>query len=485
MKTSVATAEAEAVRPLDLLRVPVLGALLRWRHLRVTAQWGMLLVAGVLVLHGLVGPQLAPKNLATILTWVHYRGLLVAVLVLGGNFFCGACPLVLVRNGVRRFVRPVRRFPRALRNKWLSIGLLVAVLFAYEAFDLWGAPAATAGLILAYFAAAVLVDALFERASFCKFVCPVGQFSFVASTVSPLEVTVREPDTCTSCATADCLRGRRSETEPAKVVRRGCELDLYLPAKVGNLDCTFCLDCVHACPHDNVALSTRLPGDELVADPVRSSLGRVSRRRDLSALVLVFAFGALLNAFGMVSPVYAFQRWLAGVLSTDSEVLVLGVLFTLGLIVEPLAWLSVTGLTALRLARSKQGLVEHVARFAFAFAPIGLGVWAAHYAFHLLTGLWTFVPVAQRASREVGLDLGEPAWGRGGLTEGAVLPIEMGLLVLGLAGSVAVAAGLARRDFGARWRQALLPWGATLVVFFAAAVWLLQQPMEMRGTFLG
>ena len=40
-------------------------------------------------------------------------------------------------------------------------------------------------------------------------------------------------------------------------------LGLFLPAKVGNLDCTLCLDCVQACPHDNVALASRLPGLEL------------------------------------------------------------------------------------------------------------------------------------------------------------------------------------------------------------------------------
>ena len=42
-----------------------------------------------------------------------------------------------------------------LRNKWLSAGLFVSILFAYELFDL------------------------------CKFVCPIGQFNFVASLVSP------------------------------------------------------------------------------------------------------------------------------------------------------------------------------------------------------------------------------------------------------------------------------------------------------------
>ena len=44
---------------------------------------------------------------------------------------------------------------------------------------------------------------------------------------------------------------------------------VFQPRKVGNLDCTFCLDCVQACPHDNVGIISRLPADELVRDPMR------------------------------------------------------------------------------------------------------------------------------------------------------------------------------------------------------------------------
>ena len=40
-----------------------------------------LVIATVIVLHGLFGPQDAPRNLATVLTWVHYRGLLVIALL--------------------------------------------------------------------------------------------------------------------------------------------------------------------------------------------------------------------------------------------------------------------------------------------------------------------------------------------------------------------------------------------------------------------
>ncbi len=93
------------------------------------------------------------------------------------------------------------------------------------------------------------------------------------------------------------------------------------------MDCTFCLDCVHACPHDNVGILSRLPGTELLTDPLRSGIGYFSHRKDLAALAIVFTFGALLNAFGMVSPVYAVEGWLGRMLHVSHEAPVLGMIF--------------------------------------------------------------------------------------------------------------------------------------------------------------
>jgi polyferredoxin len=73
------------------------------------------------------------------------------------------------------------------------------------------AAAATAWLVIGYFAAALLVDTLFTGAAFCKHVCPVGQFNFLVSTLSPLQVVARDPAICRSCTTVDCIKGRRDE----------------------------------------------------------------------------------------------------------------------------------------------------------------------------------------------------------------------------------------------------------------------------------
>src|SRR5262249_15860969 len=145
----------------------------------------------------------------------------VIALLAAGNFFCMACPFMLVRELGRRLGLPQRAWPRVLRTKWVSVALLVLFFWANEAFSLWDKPAWTASLILNYFFAAFILDAFFRGASFCKYVCPIGQFHFVNSLVSPFEVRVRTAHVCTSCRTHDCLHGNQHQ--------RGCELDLYLP----------------------------------------------------------------------------------------------------------------------------------------------------------------------------------------------------------------------------------------------------------------
>ncbi len=97
----------------DVLEWPVVGRLLRWRHARTSLQLVLLAAAAVVVLHGLFGPDIAPGNLATVLTWVHYRGLLVVALLAAGNFFCAGCPFVLVRDWGRRLHAPSRLWPQA------------------------------------------------------------------------------------------------------------------------------------------------------------------------------------------------------------------------------------------------------------------------------------------------------------------------------------------------------------------------------------
>jgi ferredoxin len=472
----------------DVLRLPLVGSFLRWRHSRTLLQLGLLAVAAAVVVHGLFGPDIAPRNLSTVLTSIHWRGLLVVAIVVVGNLFCTACPMILVRDAARRVVPPRLTWPHRLRRKWLALALLVLVLFSYELFDIWEAPAATAWLVLGYFAAALIVDLLFKGASFCKHVCPIGQFNFIASTMSPAELRIREAETCHACRTFDCIKGQRTAAEPVRLVRRGCELGLFLPGKVGNLDCTLCLDCVHACPHDNIALITRVPALELLDTRRRSGIGRLTDRVDISALAVIFTCAALINAFAMTAPAVALEGRLAAVLHVRSEAVVLGLLFVAALVALPAVLLAGAAAVTRAAAGGKASPVHLVARrYAFALVPLGFGIWLAHYGFHLLTGVLTVVPVSQSAALDLfgWAALGDPLWRWAGMSPGSVYPIQIGLVAIGACGSAGLMWAISTRDYPRGPGRASAPWLAVVVILTVAAFWILGQPMDMRGLAIG
>lgn len=251
------------------------------------------------------------------------------------------------------------------------------------------------------------------------------------------------------------------------------------------MDCTFCLDCVHACPHDNIGILSRMPSDELLTDPLRSGIGYFSRRKDLAALAIVFTFGALLNAFGMVSPVYAVENWLGRMLRVSHEAPALGLIFAFFLILEPVVLLGLAAWWTNLWAGSQRALLPLVVRYTYGLVPIGFGMWLAHYGFHFLTGLYTVIPVTQNALVAMGWPiLGEPRWTLTGLPSNIVQVIEIGFLILGFVGSLVVTYGLAEEDSPDKPLRAFVPWAAVCVVLWTASMWLVFQPMEMRTTLM-
>jgi cytochrome c oxidase assembly factor CtaG len=466
----------------DLLRVPLLGRFLKWRHARLCLQLPLLLLAAVMIYDGLRGPQAGPMNLAGVLPWIHWRGLVIIGLLVAGNVFCTACPFLLPRTLARRWLPAGRGWPRRLRSKWLAVLLLGLFLWAYEAFALWESPWWTAWLAAGYFVAAFVVDGFFRGAAFCKYLCPIGQFNFVQSLVSPLEVKVRDPEVCAGCHTKDCIRGRDGIP--------GCELNLYQPRKAGNMDCTFCLDCAHACPHDNIAVSANTPGRGLWGDPRRSGVGPFDRRPDLAALILVLVFGAFANAAGMVAPVLEWRAGIEGHLGQRSGLLVTTAFYLLALVVLPLVTVGSSAALSRRWGRLPGTWLSVATRYSFALVPLGFGMWLAHYSFHFLTSSDTAVPTAQRFAAEHGWAvLGGPVW-RGSccrpvaewLPRLEVLFLELGMLLSLYAGW---RISLARCPGVGQALKALLPWALLIVLLFAAGVWIVFQPMQMRGTLWG
>ena len=479
VRVAVRTGQGEVCKSFDLLRVPGLGRFLKWRHARLALQILLAILAVIVIADGLFGPQVGALNLAGVLPWIHWRGFVVLGLLTLGNVFCMACPFMLPRMLARKLLPANWIWPRRLQNKWLAVVLLGLFFWAYEAFALWDSPWWTAWIAIGYFALAFVVDGFFRGASFCKYVCPIGQFNFVQSLLSPLEVKVRSPAVCASCQTKECIRG--GEGIP------GCELKLYQPRKLGNMDCTFCLDCVHSCPHENVGILATTPGRELWRDPLRSGIGRFSRRPDLAALVAMLVFAAFANAAGMVGPVVDWEDQLKSLLGLRSLLPVVTAFYVAALLVMPLLLIGGAAALSRRWSHESASWRETATRFTFALVPLGFSMWLAHYCFHLLTSYDAVVPATQRLVADLGWTTsGAPLWGGSccrtapdWLPRVEIVCLDFGLLLSLYAG---YHISTTRSSRPGQALKAFIPWSLVIALLFLVGIWIVLQPMQMRGT---
>ena len=472
-----------AVSSFDLLRAPVVGSLLRARYGRRALQAILLILAVAVIMDGLFRPpdgsdescRCAPVDLcaARSSSWRCWQpGISSAWLahsLCRANWGAGW--------GLQHDTGRTPCVPSGSPS-----GLLVLFFWAYEAFDIWDSPHLTAWILVGYFVAAFAVDTFFRGASFCKYVCPIGQFNFVSSLVSPLEVKVRSQEACTACATHDCVRGNERQ--------RGCELQLFLPRKVGNMDCTFCLDCVKACPHDNIGILALAPGRDLVKDPIRSSLGRFSRRPDIAALALVVVFSAFVSAAAMVAPVAAWRDRLTGRFLVGLNIACHRLVFSDRRRAR-------AGASDGRRNARRTGSGPHRETKPGAFLPFLDGIASTRpgdvgsaCAFSLVDRLEHRLAGCAAGCGRLGVGwLGTPRWTASSplFAPDAMLAIQLLLLDAGVLLSLYVGWRIARgyTSRASGWSSPARSLGGVAAALYAAGIWVFLQPMQMRGMVHG
>lgn len=534
----------EQPKGFNLFSIPPLRRFVRWKYARAVFQIPLLILAIFVIIDGFTGRQLAPRNIATTSVWLHYRGLVVLALAFFGNAFCAACPLMLTRgisNRIDRLVKYKFKFPKALKNKYLVIVLMLLYFFSYEFFDLWASPWLTAWLAIGYFGSALVIDTLFPAGTFCKYVCPLGNFNFIVSSLSPTQITAVDTNVCESCVEKPCLHGRESypeapETSQAAFIPLntitspngqgyfpGCETNLYVPTMTSNMDCTSCFNCVRACPYDNVALTVRAPTWEAnnaawspatrspatqspaTRSPAIQSPATQSQPSSLSPIQLLstkikqakfsimllgvlLTYYGLMNAIAMVPQYYDFADWLAktfGLSAVPSTEAGLLALFLTTIAVVGLVFTFFTSYLSDWLGQGKAKIGLSFMRWGYVTIILGIGFWTAHYIFHFLTGALTIIPVFEHFFAYRGFEV-DPNWRLSKIVPTAWL-FAIGAGITGIYTIIALYATLriAFRDFGKRAVLAMWPMLIYVLFFATFSLLILAQPMEMRGTIFG
>lgn len=259
----------------DLLDPPWLAWIAGRRELPPAA--GLLLLATLagLLLVGVWGTAVGNRNAAIVLVWILWWVLLMGVAVpVAGRGWCAVCPLPLPgewlqrrsifsvrhagsdtpREGLTRvghnlYAGAKRRWPSSLSNLWLQTAgfLLLATFSALLLTDPFTTAIAIGGLL----ALATVVALVFRQRAFCRYLCPVSGFLGLYASTSLLAVRCRDGSRCGDCRDKACTAGNEQAW--------GCPW-MERPNRMTRSNaCGLCLECVRACPKDNMTVFLRAP----------------------------------------------------------------------------------------------------------------------------------------------------------------------------------------------------------------------------------
>lgn len=409
----------------------------------------------------LVGPDAASDNLGTALMWVLWWPLIPIMFLFLGRFWCAICPFATLTDWVQKHVGLERPVPPFLKKYgiWLIDASFVAITWSDHVWGIVESPWGSGILLLMLVTAVVIPGALWQRRTFCRYLCFIGGLSGNYARTGMIEL-LADSDICKTCTSrAACYNGTD------KVA--GCPMFAFPRTMDDSTVCTLCAKCIKSCPNDAIEVRLRKPTSELW----------FIRKPQIEQSFLAMAIMGIV----LIQNVTMFELWngvLAWVQATTG-VSSYTAIFTIAFVAAislPVGLLALASRFAA--AGNLQKVWRNFARFGYALIPLDIAVHLAHNLFHLLAegkAVWlTALPI-------VGAKVADgtsPAL----LGSGTIRLLQYLVLALVIAGSLYTAHRIARSRYQTtkRRRATLLPYATVIAGLGVLNMFLFSLPMAHR-----
>lgn len=210
------------------------------------------IVFAFIVFELLVGPTSPNHNFGTAMTWILWWPMIPIVFVLLGRFWCTVCPFGTLNDLVQKFVGSNQPVPKFLKKYgiWLIDATFILITWSDHVFGIVESPRGSGVLLLMLTTGVVISGALWERRTWCRYLCFLGGLSGNYSRAGMLELK-GTPEKCSKCKVAACYNG--NEKAP------GCPMFEFPRTMESVANCNLCGHCVKSCPNDSIKIAPRIP----------------------------------------------------------------------------------------------------------------------------------------------------------------------------------------------------------------------------------
>ncbi len=309
-----------------------------------------------------LGPSDPMNNPAALISWALGWPILIVGSLLWARFWCSVCPIGVIANLAKRILSYEKPFPTFLKrhSDFLIAGAVLFVIWFETATNIRNSPAKLGLLLLAMLLSAILVSIVYERQSWCLYLCGLGGMVGVLSKTSFLELRANSAICIAECSSNECYVGTADNV--------GCQFGHAGPRLRSNRVCRLCGQCVKNCPHSAITLNLRPPGEEI---------WQLSQRHAGTAFLVLGMIGGLFSE--MVSKMPEYHSLASG--APLSPVLFFTLVF-FTIIIS----LNLMTLASAQISRQMFGdsLRQNYARFGLALLPLTLACFTAFHVYYLI-----------------------------------------------------------------------------------------------------
>lgn len=353
----------------DLAAIPGVRWLLKQRWFPMLAILFNMFMFMVILTAGIVGGFGAGNySFGIMIVWILWWVLLMMLLVpVFSRTWCMVCPLASFGEWLQRlrifgvndkFGGLNLKWPKALSNMWLMNILFLATTFCSGFFTV--KPLATFFLLGSIIVIAVVLSLVFEKRTFCLYVCPVSGFQGLYSNMAMTEIRPKDAAICEKHKKKTCVTGTKKGY--------GCPWLLEPHSLKRNTYCGMCLECFKTCPFDNMAFNLRPTGVDVLVNDKRG-LDEAWKAFIMLGIAVMF-YTAMMGPWGWLKDMVrgaTFSGWLTFVgLHAAFNLLVIPGAFGL------FAWLSKLA------SREREVSMKAVfVNLSYSLIPMGLAAWIA------------------------------------------------------------------------------------------------------------
>ncbi len=187
--------------------------------------------------------QLSKTNLTTSFVWRLWWPMIVLSAILLGRIWCMVCPVEIVTAFFARIGFKLKR-PKWILSGWIiTIFYMVVLIAGITILKIDLNPKYTSYYLLLVMGVSIITGLLFERNTFCRYICPVGYMLGIFSKMALWGWRVKNRYVCDACKDKSCV----SSSYTYQLNYKSCGVDL-VPAEINNNSyCLLCGGCLKTC----------------------------------------------------------------------------------------------------------------------------------------------------------------------------------------------------------------------------------------------